>query len=269
MSWKQKVSIKLMAILYLSFLTTSYLVSSTNAYFNDYEQTIGSIKAGTWEVISSQWDKSSLVFTSSTEDKPDNQEIVIELCTSGNISATIKNGGSDMEGPSEYEVYYTKKGNPKKGIKIASGTIPPITSEQKTTLTQEISDPGHYKFRALQRPGHGNKENTRHDLWSSTITVICKDSDKTAHPLQSYEAEAQNDQSVESENQLEENQNFYTSEPEQKSEMTNEESNNNAETTTATTNDQQNPSIISEKQETRASNEELNHPEQTPTLEGE
>ncbi len=80
-----------------------------------------------------------------------------------------------MKGTSEYEVYFSQTGNPKDGKKVAEGTIESLQSNQSTTLTYKTDVTGNYKFRAFQRPGHGNKYDERQDLWSETITVTCKE----------------------------------------------------------------------------------------------
>lgn len=78
-----------------------------------------------------------------------------------------------MKGPSEFEVYYIEKGNPMKGNRIEEGNINPIGSYESLNLTYVAKKSGNYKFRALQREGHGNKYDSRHELWSETITVEC------------------------------------------------------------------------------------------------
>jgi YqxM protein len=169
---KWKLLCQLMAIWYATTITSSFIDGSTGAYFNDQDQVTGVITAGTWSI----WDKSSLKF-------PDEQDRTIKACSPLDISARISNTGSTMQGTTEYEVYYAAKGNPKNGSSILNGDIQPIAENETTTLTAGISQPGNYKFKALQRPGHGNKEDTRHELWSETITITCeqdtpKDEDK-------------------------------------------------------------------------------------------
>jgi YqxM protein len=158
---KWKLLCQLMAIWYATTITTSFIDGSTGAYFNDQDHVTGVITAGTW----STWDKSSLTFP--------NKERNIKMCPPGEISASITNTGSSMEGTTEYEVYYAASGNPKKGNKVSQGEIQPIAEGNTALVKATITKPGNYKFKALQRPGHGNKEDTRNEIWSETITVKC------------------------------------------------------------------------------------------------
>jgi YqxM protein len=158
---KWKLLYQLVAIWYATTITSSF-IDGTGAYFNDQDQVNGVITAGTWSI----WDKSSLKFL-------DEQDREIEACSPAEISVRIKNTGSTMEGPTEYSVYYATKGNPKKGNRIVQGEIQPIIKGKISTLKATVSEPGNYKFKALQRPGHGNKEDIRHELWSETITITC------------------------------------------------------------------------------------------------
>ncbi|QWC22456.1 amyloid fiber anchoring/assembly protein TapA [Bacillus haikouensis] len=160
---KWKLLCQLMAIWYAITITGSYIDGSTGAYFNDQDQVTGVITAGTW----SSWDKSSLEFVSKKQTQS------VTSCPPIEISATVINKGSTMEGKTEYAVYYAAKGNPKDGKVIFEGDIQPITKGENTTLKTAASEPGNYKFKALQRPGHGNKEDIRHELWSDTITITC------------------------------------------------------------------------------------------------
>jgi YqxM protein len=168
-SKRWSIVLQLFAIWYMVIITGTYLSSGTDAYFNDHDQVTGQITAGTWEVESSQWDKSSLAFLNK------DQTIVVKACPPIKISTKIKNNGRDMKGTTEFEVFYKESGNPMKGQKIGDGIIQPIVSKQVDVLRFEISKPGNYKFRALQRPGHGNKDDSRQDLWSETITVKCEE----------------------------------------------------------------------------------------------
>ncbi|WP_312857808.1 amyloid fiber anchoring/assembly protein TapA [Bacillus haikouensis] len=160
---KWKLLCQIIAIWYATTITSSFINGSTGAYFNDQDQRTSVITAGTW----SSWDKSSLKF-------PDEQDRKIEACSPAEISVRIKNTGSTMEGPTEYSVYYAAKGNPKKGSSIVEGEIQPIINGEISALKATVGEPGNYKFKALQRPGHGNKEDIRHELWSETITITCE-----------------------------------------------------------------------------------------------
>ncbi|MEG9295893.1 amyloid fiber anchoring/assembly protein TapA [Mangrovibacillus sp. Mu-81] len=162
---KWKLLCQLMAIWYATTITSSFIDGSTGAYFNNQDQVTGVITAGTWSI----WDKSSLKF-------PDEQDRTIRACSPKEISARIINTGSTMQGTTEYTVYYQSSGkNPMKfGEKISSGDIQPIVEGGSDILTYHTTEPGAYKFKALQRPGHGNKEDIRHELWSETITITCE-----------------------------------------------------------------------------------------------
>jgi YqxM protein len=152
-----------MAIWYATAITTSFIEGSTGAYFNDQEHVTGVITAGTWSI----WDKSSLNF-------PDKEGHTVNACSPVNISARIMNSGSAMEGTTEFAVYYTAKGNPKDGNNVLSGDIQPLNKGETATLKAEANQSGNYKFKALQRPGHSNKEDIRQEIWSETITVKCE-----------------------------------------------------------------------------------------------
>jgi YqxM protein len=158
-----KLLCQLIAIWYAATITSAFIDGSTGAYFNDQDQATGVITAGSWSI----WDKSSLKF-------PDELDRTIKVCSPVNISARISNTGSTMQGTTEYEVYYAANGNPKNGNIILNGDIQHIAENETTNLIAAISQQGNYKFKTLQRPGHGNKEDTRHELWSETITITCE-----------------------------------------------------------------------------------------------
>ncbi|WP_341357051.1 amyloid fiber anchoring/assembly protein TapA [Rossellomorea sp. y25] len=161
---KWKLLCQLMVIWYATTITTSFVDGSTGAYFNDQDHVTGVITAGTWSI----WDNSSLSF-------PDQQDRTVKACSPIDISTRIVNTGSAMQGTTEYEVFYEPGGkNPMKaGEKISSGMIQPIPEGGTDKIVFNTTKPGSYKFKALQRPGHGNKEDTRHELWSETITIKC------------------------------------------------------------------------------------------------
>jgi YqxM protein len=164
--WKSNMLIKIIAILYITILTCSFLNENTGAYFNDSQQLTGKIQAGTWEVTKEQWDKSSLMFL--------NKEISqrIEKCSPVDLTVLITNTGSDMQGPSEYEVYYIEKGKKDNGKIVGKGTIEPIASNKNMILSFTANTPGKYQFRAFQRPFH-NFTSERKDLWSESIILEC------------------------------------------------------------------------------------------------
>jgi YqxM protein len=152
-----------MVIWYATTITSSFIDGSTGAYFNDQDHVTGVITAGTWSI----WDKSSLSFPDEKVDRTEN------ACSPVDVSARFMNTGSAMQGTTEFAVYYAAKGNPKDGKNVFSGDIQPINKGEIATLKAIVNQSGNYKFKALQRPGHGNKEDTRHELWSETITIKC------------------------------------------------------------------------------------------------
>ncbi|MFG6118819.1 amyloid fiber anchoring/assembly protein TapA [Thalassobacillus sp. B23F22_16] len=175
----RSIMVKLFSIFYVSTLILSYATSDTGAFFNSKSVAKTTIQAGHWEE-KSLWDKSSLKFVK--EKGGEVKELMEQGCKPLKIMAAIKNSGSDMEGTSEFEVYYSESGNPmKKGEKIADGTIEIIKKDGVGEISYIAKEPGNYKFRAFQRPGHGNKEDERHDLWSDTITVECDEEEEKAN----------------------------------------------------------------------------------------
>jgi YqxM protein len=156
------MGIQLFLTCYLLILSIGYFTSNTGAYFNDHSNVTGVIQVANWD---NEWDKSSLKFPNVTDQK-------IESCEATEISVVIMNKGSDMKGPSQYEVYYSEKGNPKKGEKIGEGIINPILANKESILKFIVEKPGSYKFRAFQRPNHAFKAE-RQDLWSETVIVTC------------------------------------------------------------------------------------------------
>lgn len=163
---------KILVIVMLFTVGLSYLTSNTGAYYNDTATARGIFTAGFWEEVLEKWDKSSLKFIEPKKD------ITVTSCNPITISATIKNTGNDMQGSTEYIVYHVMKGNPMNGEKVYEGKINPIKKNETINLEYSTSKAGNYKFKALQRPGHGNKYDVRHELWSETITVQCKESSK-------------------------------------------------------------------------------------------
>ncbi|MDQ1145369.1 YqxM protein [Bacillus sp. SORGH_AS 510] len=158
----KNLTAKLITICYLLILGVTYLSSNTGAYYNDDSLVSGKFQAGTWE---NDWDRSSLKFTSSKDQ-------LFESCTTKEISTMIVNSGNDMKGPSQYEVYYIVKGNPKDDEKVGEGIIAPILASKSVVLKFTATKSGNYKFRAFQRPNHAFKPE-RQDLWSETITITC------------------------------------------------------------------------------------------------
>ncbi|QQZ10951.1 amyloid fiber anchoring/assembly protein TapA [Heyndrickxia vini] len=178
--------VKIVAIWYIAIFTCSYLTSNTGAYFNDEDHVNGTITAGTWEVEEpddGKWDKSSLKFT--------NNDQKIASCVKTTITTTIKNTGKEMKGTSTFEVYYAENGNPKKGSKIGEGSIGKMASEESSDLSFDVSKPGNYKFKALQRTGHPGKG----ELWSETITITCNEV-KTSDPVNNDDDKSKSDETL-------------------------------------------------------------------------
>lgn len=102
------------------------------------------------------WDKSSLVFDGSCS------------ANCSKVEAKICNhGDKDMEGTSNYEVWYKISGNPKDGSNVGSGTIPELKKDHCATLSFSPQANGNYMFKAFQRPGHPGIG----ELWSETCLV--------------------------------------------------------------------------------------------------
>jgi YqxM protein len=240
--------LELLGIIYLSLFTLSYLTSQTGAYFNDQEQATVVISSGKWL---EEWDKSSLTFTN----KQSTQKV--EGCGKTEISSLLKNGSkNDMKGTSEYEVYFSQADNPKDGKKVAEGTIESIQSNQSTTLTYNTDISGNYKFRAFQRPGHGNKYDERHDLWSETITLTCKEikPDKKEleksieQPKKTTEPEVKKEEPIIPEKEQNTEPNDTPGESEQKIETKKEESDSKGEEVTKENNTMKDSNVDEEEE---------------------
>ncbi|ANX13744.1 hypothetical protein ABE41_017175 [Fictibacillus arsenicus] len=144
-----------------------FLLGTTSAYFNDIETLTLPLKTE-WEVpdppdSTDDWEKSSL-------------EFIGESSFANGISATIKNSGSDMTDSVDYTVYYIPEGNPKFGVEVYKDSLPLLKKDEIYTLQYATTTPGYYKFKAVQREGHGNKStggkgNPEKALWSETITL--------------------------------------------------------------------------------------------------
>jgi YqxM protein len=151
------LSMKLGLLFYLSIFTALQLTGTTAAYFGDTAQVNGIFEVGTWE---DPWDKSSLSFMSNTT-----QTVNGTQCSS--VEAVITNGGDDMKGSVDYEVWWAENGNPKKGVKLSTGQVTALKSGESLTLTYSPIENGNYMFKAIQRPGHPGKG----ELWSDGIDV--------------------------------------------------------------------------------------------------
>jgi YqxM protein len=159
-NWLYVFSLKLGLIFYSMTFSIFYLTGNTLAYFNDSASVNGIIQIGTWQ---EQWDKSSLTFL------PNNKQSANKgQCTP--INATIKNGGDgDMQGPVNYEIWWTEKGNPKDGIKVGGGEVKALKSGESLILSYSATKDGNFKFKAYQRTGHPGQG----ELWSEEILVNC------------------------------------------------------------------------------------------------
>ncbi|WP_071458508.1 amyloid fiber anchoring/assembly protein TapA [Bacillus massilinigeriensis] len=160
-----KIAARLLGIGYGLFFTLVLLSGNTLAFFHDASEVSGSITAGTWQ---EEWDKSSLKFINGSHEQ------TVNSCPPAEIAVEVNNGGSDMKGQTEYEVYFAPSGNPKKGTKVGEGKIEPILSGKTALLKFQATKAGNYKFKAYQRPGHANKYESRGELWSETVTVKCQ-----------------------------------------------------------------------------------------------
>ncbi|GEN44341.1 hypothetical protein [Alkalibacillus haloalkaliphilus] len=93
--------------IYILFLIIAMTAGGTQAAFNDLERENVNFQAGEWDYEDDddseddEWDKSSLTFVDPSG--VDAEE--------GYIFSTVKNTGDDMEGTSEYEIYYILKIN--------------------------------------------------------------------------------------------------------------------------------------------------------------
>lgn len=99
---KKNLYKKPLIALYLFFMVLSLMAGNTNAAFNDIETVSGSLHVS-WPIEEEppeEWDKSSLEFI-----KPNGYE-------EDYIFTTVTNGGDgDMEGTSEYQVYFVPNSN--------------------------------------------------------------------------------------------------------------------------------------------------------------
>ena len=172
-NWKAVIVMKIISIWILFSFSLMFLTGNTAAYFNHHSAVTGIFTAGFWEEIIENWDKSSLKFIDPKK------EVTITSCGPTVISTTIKNNDNDMQGTSEFYVFFSIKDNPMKGEEIYEGVVNPIKKNHTEVLEYQTSIAGNYKFKALQRPGHGNKYDSRHELWSETIIVECKENGST------------------------------------------------------------------------------------------
>ncbi|MBP1948183.1 amyloid fiber anchoring/assembly protein TapA [Virgibacillus litoralis] len=187
---KTATVIQLFIIWCCILIAGTYFNTHTNASFNDIEEINGKLHVN-WEQDDVKdpppeeeyWDKSSLKFSG------DNAEYgFCERDVSGLLSGIINGGGGDMNGESEYDVHYHQEKDPNKnrlGDVVYTGVIQPLKSGESTILKFEpdnLSDlePGKYKFKAYQRPGHGDPNNETPDgplmeIWGNKAITITQD----------------------------------------------------------------------------------------------
>jgi hypothetical protein len=118
-----------------------------------------------------EWDRSSLDFDAGCEGDCD--EITATVCNG--------DGSEDMDGPSNWELYWIATRNPKDGVVIASGTIDTLAAGECQVLTYDPGDnpngaSGNYMFKAEQRPGHPGTG----EAWSNACELdcpVCADAD--------------------------------------------------------------------------------------------
>lgn len=183
------IAAQIVAIWYLFVFTGSYLTTHTGAYFNDIEVIDNFLGADAeFPGDSEEWDRSSLKFTG-----------IAGYCTpdfEGQIYSELANVGDAMAGPTKFYLYKVglnesgpNQKNP--GELLYEGEVPPLpgqdSNSNKTMLiyTPDLNklSPGKYKFKADQRPNHGNPNNDPNkekdqDVWGTKeITITQEDID--------------------------------------------------------------------------------------------
>lgn len=151
--------------------------TGTNASFNDIEKVNSAIGTAVWS-----WDRSSLQFL--------DENTGYGFCNSEikGFYSDLANIGEQMMGSTVFEIYYVQSGEgPNKnnpGVKIFTGEVPALKSGQTIRLlyTPDLSTlkPGKYKFKAYQRPGHGDPQGKDpssglKELWGQEIEVALTD----------------------------------------------------------------------------------------------
>ncbi|KUP04429.1 hypothetical protein Q75_15685 [Bacillus coahuilensis p1.1.43] len=201
---KLMISGKIMLIGYVMIFTVSYLTSNTTAYFSDSSNETLSIQAGTW------FDGSNLQVGSHNGE-------TIAACPQEELQVVVKNTGFSMTGPTEYEIYYSTDGEPNQnGEKVEEGQIQPIEQNGSITLSYQASADGAYMFKVYQRPGYGENDEGRTEIWSSKIVVSC---DQPEEEILEEEPEViEEPQEVESDNKETKEEQPVTDSPENKEE---------------------------------------------------
>jgi YqxM protein len=175
------IIMKLLSIFYVYMGIMAYLITTTNASFNDVEEATTLLSAGEWEVEEPDpppeeekkgcsenhdgWDCSSLKFMKEGFNMNEDGTIT--------IFAGLKNDSeNDMrtDVPGRAAIYYTpyKDENPKNGSIVKELEFEGITAGK--TIRLEYSDQlldGKYMFVAYQSEGHSGKG----ELWTNEIVI--------------------------------------------------------------------------------------------------
>ncbi|WP_245604779.1 amyloid fiber anchoring/assembly protein TapA [Paucisalibacillus globulus] len=160
---------KVVVAFYLLIFSFSYLTGGTIAYFSNANQATLNFGAGTW------FDGSKLKFVGNRGTNVDQSCPIVE------ISADFKNVGHKMQGPAEYEIYYTGeeskgKGAPEKhGTSIFKGEFNALDKDEVITLSFEAKQEGFYVFKVYQREGFEAKGNEKAEIFSDKFIIQCKD----------------------------------------------------------------------------------------------
>lgn len=152
---------KVLIIWYAMIASVTLLTTNTSAYFSSNNGTSVLISAA-----SSWWDGSELVFVEKDAEN-------IKACAPIEISVEIKNIGKDMSKSSVFEVYYVEHGTPKNphGELVGVGEIPKLKNNEITELAFEVTENGHYMFKAYQLPEY--EGNNDLEIWSKKLHVNC------------------------------------------------------------------------------------------------
>jgi YqxM protein len=173
--------LKLFSIFYVSMGIMSYLISTTNASFNDVEEANTLLSAGEWEIEEPDpppedeakgcsenhdgWDCSSLKFM--------NEGFKVYEDGTITIFADIKNDSENnmrTDGPGRAAIYYTpyKNGSAKDGELVKEISFNGIAAGELIRLehTGTLAD-GKYIFIAYQSQGHPGKG----VLWTNEIVI--------------------------------------------------------------------------------------------------
>ena len=159
--YKIKLITKILLIWYATIASLTFLTSETSAYYST-----DNVANVTIQAASSWWDGSELMFVEKGAEN-------IKACAPIEIGAEIRNVGSDMKTTAVYKVYYVDHGNPKNphGELVGEGVINPLKHNESTMLTYEVSENGHYMFKAYQVSDYEGSADL--EIWSLKIHVNC------------------------------------------------------------------------------------------------